>query len=64
VLDAVNKDISKSQIVMARRLGHIISKTARLVGCYQSAEVRIYQQWSEKGQTGDRVLGAQCSSLH
>jgi len=29
---------------------------ARLVGCYWSAVVRIYQQWSEEGQTGKMVF--------
>ncbi len=38
------KDLSefdKGQIVMARRLGQSISKTAALVGCSQSAVVSI-----------------------
>ncbi len=55
-----NKDLSefdKDQIIMARQQGQ-----NRIVGWSQSAVVRIYQQWSEEGQTGDRVFGAQCSS--
>ncbi|KAK3573842.1 hypothetical protein QTP86_032881 [Hemibagrus guttatus] len=46
------KDLSefdKDQIVMARRLDQSISKTAGLVGCSQSAVVRIYQKWSKEG---------------
>ena len=46
-----HKDLSefdKSQIVMARRPGQSISKTAALVGISQSADV-IYQKWSEEG---------------
>jgi len=42
-----NKDLSdfdKGQIDMARRLGQSISETARLVGCFWSVVVRIYQQ--------------------
>jgi len=52
-----NKDVSdfdKGQIVMARQLGQSISETARLVCCSQSAVVRIYQKWSEEGQTTNR----------
>ena len=40
-----HKDLSefdKGQIVMARRLGHSISKTAALMGCSKSAVVRIH----------------------
>ncbi|ROL49674.1 hypothetical protein DPX16_16000 [Anabarilius grahami] len=39
----------KGQIVMARRLGQSISKTAALVGCSRSAVVSIYQKCSKKG---------------
>ena len=51
-------DFDKGQIVMARRLGQSISETARLV-------VSTHRQWSEenKPQTGDRMLGAQGSSM-
>lgn len=50
-----NKDLSdfdKSQIVMARQQGQ-----NRIVGCSQSAVVRIYQQWSEEGQTTNQRQG-------
>ena len=56
-------DFDTGQIVMARRLGQSISETARLVGCSRSAVMSTYRQWSEEGQTGDRVLGAQGSSM-
>ncbi|CAI5647008.1 unnamed protein product [Oreochromis niloticus] len=42
-------DFDKGQIVMARRLGQSISKTAALVGCSRSAVVSIYQKWSKEG---------------
>ena len=41
------KDLSefdKAQIVMGRRLGQRISKTAGIGGCSLSAVVRIYQK--------------------
>ncbi|ROL52482.1 hypothetical protein DPX16_6166 [Anabarilius grahami] len=46
------KDLSefdKGRIVMARRLGQSISKTAALVRCSRSAVVSIYQKWSKEG---------------
>jgi len=43
-------DFDKGQIVMAWRMAQIISETARLVGCSQSAVVRIYQQSSKEGK--------------
>ena len=43
----------KGQIVMARR----ISKTAALVGCFQSAVVSIYQKWSKEGTVVNRRQG-------
>ncbi|ROL52927.1 hypothetical protein DPX16_8490 [Anabarilius grahami] len=49
------KDLSefdKDQIVMARRLGQSISKTADLMGCYRSAVVSIYQKWSVNRRQG------------
>ncbi|KAE8297395.1 Transposable element Tcb1 transposase Transposable element Barney transposase [Larimichthys crocea] len=55
-----NKDLSdfdKGQIVVARRLGHSISKTAALVGCSRSAVVSIYQQWSKEGTAVNRRQG-------
>ncbi|KAK7149599.1 hypothetical protein R3I94_009045 [Phoxinus phoxinus] len=55
-----NKDLSdfeKGQIVMARRLGTSITETAKLVDCSRSAVVKIYQQWSEEGQTTNRRQG-------
>ena len=45
-----HKDLSefdKDQIVMARRLGQGISKTAALVKCPWSVVVSIYQKWSK-----------------
>ncbi|ROI16577.1 hypothetical protein DPX16_22554 [Anabarilius grahami] len=51
------KDLSefdKGQIVMARRLGQSISKTAALVGCSRSAVVSIYQKWFRKGTVVNR----------
>ncbi|ROL18763.1 hypothetical protein DPX16_7074 [Anabarilius grahami] len=51
------KDLSefdKDQIVMARRLGQSISKTAALVGCSRSAVVRIYQKCSKEGAVVNR----------
>ena len=51
------KDLSefdKDQIVMARRLGQSISKTAALVGCSRSAVVSIYQKWSKEGTVVNR----------
>ena len=59
------RDFDKGQIVMARRLGQSISETARLVGCSRSAVVSTYRSGPrrDKPQTGDRVLGAQGSSM-
>ncbi|ROL49569.1 hypothetical protein DPX16_15895 [Anabarilius grahami] len=54
------KDLSefdKGQIVMARRLGQSISKTAALVGCSWSAVVSIYQKWSKEGTVVNRRQG-------
>ena len=55
-----HKDLSESdtnQTVMARPLGQIISKTAALVGCSWSAEVRIYQKWSKEGTVVNQRQG-------
>ena len=55
-----NKDLSdfeKGQIVMARRLGHSISRTAGLVGCSRFAVVSTYQKWSKEGQPVNRRQG-------
>ncbi|ROL50133.1 Splicing factor 45 [Anabarilius grahami] len=41
-------ELDKGQIVMARRLAQSISKTAALVGCFQSAVLSIYQNWSKE----------------
>ncbi|ROL49707.1 hypothetical protein DPX16_16033 [Anabarilius grahami] len=52
------KDLSefdKGQIVMARRLGQSISKTAALVGCSRSAVV--HQKWSKEGTVVNRRQG-------
>ncbi|ROL44000.1 hypothetical protein DPX16_10284 [Anabarilius grahami] len=54
------KDLSefdKEQIVMARRLGQSISKTAALVGCSRSAVVSIYQKRSKEGTVVNRRHG-------
>ncbi|TMZ23716.1 hypothetical protein EMF65_34440 [Klebsiella pneumoniae] len=54
------KDLSefdKDQIVMAKRLGQSISKTAALVGCSRSAVVSIYQKWSKEGTVVNRRQG-------
>ncbi|ROL41079.1 Short transient receptor potential channel 7 [Anabarilius grahami] len=54
------KDLSefdKDQIVMARRLGQSISKTAALVGCSRSAVVSIYQKCSKEGTVVNRRQG-------
>jgi len=54
------KDLSefdKGQIVMARRLGQSISKTAALVGCSRSAVVSIYQKCSKEGTVVNRRQG-------
>ncbi|ROL46064.1 hypothetical protein DPX16_1971 [Anabarilius grahami] len=50
-------EFDKSQIVMARRLGQSISKTAALVGCSRSAVVSIYQKWSNEGTVVNRRQG-------
>ena len=55
-----HKDLSefdKGQIVMARRLGQSISKTAVLVGCSRAAVVSIYQKWSKEGTVVNRQQG-------
>ncbi|ROL46053.1 hypothetical protein DPX16_1960 [Anabarilius grahami] len=54
------KDLSefdKGRIVMARRLGQSISKTAALVGCSRSAVVSIYQKCSKEGTVLNRRQG-------
>ena len=50
-------DFDKGQIVMARRLGQSISKTAGLVGCSWYAVVSTYQKWSKEGQPVNRRQG-------
>ena len=52
-----SSEFDKGQIVMARRLGQSISKTAALVGCSQSAVVSIYQKWSKEGTVVNRRQG-------
>lgn len=47
-------DFDRGQIVMARRLGQSISKTADLVGCPRSAVVSTYQKCSKEGQPAKR----------
>ncbi|MBN3311017.1 TXIP1 protein, partial [Amia calva] len=50
-------DSDKGQIVMARRLGQSISKTAALVGCSRSAVVSTYQKWSKEGKAVNQRQG-------
>ncbi|ROL52875.1 Spectrin beta chain, non-erythrocytic 1 [Anabarilius grahami] len=50
-------EFDKGQIVMARRQGQSISKTAALVGCSRSAVVSIYQKWSMEGTVVNRLQG-------
>ena len=56
-------DFDKGQIVMARRLGQSISRTAALVGCSRSAVVRTYQKWSKEGKPVNRRQGQTRGSL-
>ncbi len=58
-------DFDKGQIVMARRLGQSISKTACLVGCSLLAVVSTHKNVATKDNrwTGVRVMGAQGSVL-
>ncbi|ROL43996.1 hypothetical protein DPX16_10280 [Anabarilius grahami] len=54
------KDLSEfdmEQIVMARRLGQSISKTAAPVECSRSAVVSIYQKWSKEETVVNRRQG-------
>ncbi|ROI16550.1 hypothetical protein DPX16_2744 [Anabarilius grahami] len=51
------REFDKGQIVMARRLGQSISKTAALVGCSRSAVVSIYQKRSKEGTVVNRRQG-------
>ena len=54
------KDLSKlgkDQIVMARRPGQSISRTAAHMQCSQSAVVSIYQKWSKEGTVVNRWQG-------
>ena len=41
-------DFDKGQIVMVRRLGQCISKTAAIVGCSRSAVVSTTGTWAAK----------------
>ncbi|MBN3306880.1 MYH16 protein, partial [Amia calva] len=52
-----SEDFDKGQIVMVRRLGQSISKTAALVGCSWSAVVSTYQKWSKEGKAVNRRQG-------
>ncbi|ROL48604.1 hypothetical protein DPX16_12220 [Anabarilius grahami] len=52
-----SSEFGKSQIVMVRRLGQSISKTAAFVGCSRSAVVSIYQKWSKEGTVVNRRQG-------
>ena len=44
--------LTRGQIVLARRPGQSISRTAALVGCSRSAAVRTDQKWSKEGEPG------------
>lgn len=48
---------------MTRRQSQSISEMARLVDCYWSAVVRIYQQSSKVGQTTNWQQGIECPRL-
>ncbi|GBN73839.1 hypothetical protein AVEN_10650-1 [Araneus ventricosus] len=50
-------EFDRGQIVMVRRLGTIITETARLVGCLQSAVVSIHAKWINDGDTSSRRQG-------
>ncbi|GBM26785.1 hypothetical protein AVEN_127745-1 [Araneus ventricosus] len=50
-------EFDRGQIVMARRLGTIITETARLVGCSRSAVVSIHAKWINDGDTSSRHQG-------
>lgn len=50
-------DFEKGQIVMARRLGRSISKTASVVGCSRSAVVSTFQRWSKQGRLVNQRQG-------
>ncbi|KAM4738727.1 uncharacterized protein FYW61_003426 isoform 1-T3 [Anableps anableps] len=50
-------DFEKGQIVMARRLGQSISKTASIVGCSRAAVVSTFQKWSREGKLVNQRLG-------
>nr|GBO26023.1 hypothetical protein AVEN_241945-1 [Araneus ventricosus] len=50
-------EFDRGQIVMARRLGTSITKTARLVGCSRSAVVSIHAKWINCGDTSSRRQG-------
>ena len=63
------KDLSEfDQVVMARRMGQSISKTAALVGCFRSAVVSIYQKLSVEGtvvnRACERVMSGQGLLMH
>ena len=54
------KDLSefdKRQIVMARRLGQSISRTAALVGCSWSAVISFYQKQKKKKKDHGEEVG-------
>ncbi|GBM19454.1 hypothetical protein AVEN_205939-1, partial [Araneus ventricosus] len=50
-------EFDRGQIVMARRIGTSITKTARLVGCSRSAVVSIHTKWINDGDTSSRRQG-------
>ncbi|GBN92265.1 hypothetical protein AVEN_204652-1 [Araneus ventricosus] len=50
-------EFDRGQIVMARRLGTSITKTARLVSCSRSAVVSIHAKWINDGDTSSRRQG-------
>ena len=53
----IGASLTRGHIVMARRLGQSISRTAALVGCSRSAVVSIYLKWSKEGTLVNRQQG-------
>ncbi|GBO25854.1 hypothetical protein AVEN_78721-1 [Araneus ventricosus] len=50
-------EFDKGKVVMARRLGTSITKTARLVGCSRSAVVSNHAKWINDVDTSSRRQG-------
>lgn len=56
-------DFDKGLILMARRIGQSIYKTANLVGCSQYLVVSTYQKWCKEGQLVNRCQDYGCPWL-